>query len=422
MQLPLTSMVLALMLAGQLFSQTHHHEHDMKMDSSDMTAHHPHSSGTSVLPESSPMRMAMYHSGGWMFMLHGSAFVRYTNQGGLRGGHKLDAPNWGMVVAEREIETNGSLRLSAMLSLDPLTEGSNGYPLLFQTGESSNGTPLIDRQHPHDLFSELSVFYRHNFSGDVSAFVYGGCPGEPALGPPAFMHRPSAMYLPDAPIAHHWQDATHITFGVATGGITIHQFTLEGSAFNGTEPDENRYNFDTPQFSSFSGRISYAPTKEIALQFSNGYLKNPENNGRDVHRTTASVLYSREHSGNNSWSSAIVWGENRDATSGAQESLLLESAFTFMPYVASGRIELVQKTRRELGIAIDADAKETLTAFALGVSRVIWAASGLDMLGGVMGMMNIVPSGLRQFYGATPVSFELFLQIVPARRIAAAMH
>ena len=35
--------------------------------------------------------------------------------------------------------------------------GARGYPNLFATGEVANGRPLVDRQHPHDLFMELAA-------------------------------------------------------------------------------------------------------------------------------------------------------------------------------------------------------------------------------------------------------------------------
>src|SRR5204863_8412876 len=107
-----------------------------------------------------------------------------------------------------------------MLSVDPATVGKSGYPLLLQTDEAVNGLPLIDRQHPHDLFMELAATYNHPLGRDGgSVFLYAGLPGEPALGPPTFMHRFSGTEIPEAPISHHWLDSTHITFGVVTGGL-----------------------------------------------------------------------------------------------------------------------------------------------------------------------------------------------------------
>ena len=173
-------------------------------------------SGTSWLPDSSPMYGKMFMFGDDMLMLHGAIFPRYTNVSTRRGDDRIDAPNWIMGMYSHPLGDSTQIGGRLMMSLDPLTEGGRGYPLLFQTGESWHDQPLHDRQHPHDLFDELSMSLSQKFDHDFSAYIYFGYPGEPALGPPAFMHRPSAMDDPDAPIGHHWQDSTHITFGVAT--------------------------------------------------------------------------------------------------------------------------------------------------------------------------------------------------------------
>src|SRR5262245_44257651 len=225
------------------------HEHErmgMEMHSSINLADpmNREGSGTSWIPDSSPMYGRMFMFGENMLMLHGAIFPRYTNVSTRRGDDRIDAPNWFMGMFSRPLWNDAQFGSRLMMSLDPLTEQGRGYPLLFQTGESWNGQPLHDRQHPHDLFDELSFSVSQKFEHDLSAYVYFGYPGEPALGPPAFMHRPSAMDDPDAPIGHHWQDSTHITFGVATGGLQWRDLKIEGSIFTGREPDEDRYDFD----------------------------------------------------------------------------------------------------------------------------------------------------------------------------------
>ena len=225
-------------------------------------------SGTSWIPDSSPMYGRMFMFGDNMLMLHGAIFPRYTNVSTRRGDDRIDAPNWFMAMFSHPLGDSTQFGSRLMMSLDPLTEGGRGYPLLFQTGESWNGEALHDRQHPHDLFDELSFSLSQKFEHDLSAYIYFGYPGEPALGPPAFMHRPSAMDDPDAPISHHWQDSTHITFGVATAGLQWRDIKIEGSIFTGREPDDDRYDFDRPRFDSYSGRLSWNPdTKSGAAGF-----------------------------------------------------------------------------------------------------------------------------------------------------------
>jgi len=228
-------------------------------------------SGTAWLPDSSPIyaRMKMF-SDGSMLMAHGTAFLRYTGTGsdrdfsvaGKGSRQRADAPSMFMLMYAKPLTDNSQLGLRAMFSLDPLIERGWGYPLLYQSGESYGGQPMHDRQHPHDFISELAATYSYKFDDKNSVYFYAGYPGEPALGPVAYFHRPSAANNPDAPLGHHWQDASHITFGVLTAGYTHRKVKFEVSAFNGTEPDENRWAFDRPKLNSFSARLSFNPTKE----------------------------------------------------------------------------------------------------------------------------------------------------------------
>src|SRR5947209_11969048 len=280
--------------------------HQMSMQSSISIADpmSRESSGTAWVPDSTPIYGKMFMLGDDMLMLHGGAFPRYVNASTRRGDDRIDMPNWFMAMYSHSLGENAQLGFRGMMSLDPLIEGGRGYPLLFQTGESWKGQALHDRQHPHDLFDELSISYSQRLTNDFSAFAYFGYPGEPALGPPTFMHRLSAMDNPDAPISHHWQDSTHITFGVATLGAAWRNVKLEGSIFTGREPGENRYNFDEPRFDSYSGRVSWNPTKDVALQVSHGYLKGPEALEPDakLHRTTASIIYNHSLGTDANWS------------------------------------------------------------------------------------------------------------------------
>jgi hypothetical protein len=312
-------------------------------------------SGTAWNPDQTPMYMWMQHKGPWMLMYHGAAFGRYTSQnfnhsGGRGHAHAVDAPNWFMTMAQRNVGERGLLNLTLMVSLDPLTETRGGYPLLFQTGESYKGQPLIDKQHPHDLFSGLSVGYTHAFSKDVDLTAYLGYPGEPALGPVAFMHRISAMLNPDAPLSHHWTDATHITYGVATLGLRYKQFKLEGSNFTGREPNEFRYGFDKPRADSWAGRLNWNPTPTLALQVSRAFIKSPEDlhPGENVTRTTASVLHSRTWGDHRYIASSLVWGMNEGHSAHAEHAVLAETNLTLGRPTFYGRYEFVQKDSEEL--------------------------------------------------------------------------
>ncbi len=252
-------------------------------------------SGTSRLPanEGGHHGVHINPGGGWALMLHGYVTAVTSKQTGPRGDDKSYAQSMVMLSAEHDLGDKAHLQLRTMFSLEPLMKHS-GYPNLFATGETAQGLPLVDRQHPHDLFMELAAKVDVNVGASgTKLFLYGGPVGEPALGPSAFMHRRSAKYNPEAPITHHWFDSTHISYGVVTAGLSTRKFQLEASAFRGREPDERRWNIETPKLDSWSVRGTWNPSPRWALQLSHGRLKEPEElePGINEKRTIASVHY-----------------------------------------------------------------------------------------------------------------------------------
>jgi hypothetical protein len=403
-----------------------HAEHGMTMQSSVNLADpmSRESSGTSWVPDSTPMYGHMWMFGDDMLMLHGGIFPRYTNVSTRRGDDRIDAPNWLMGMFSSRIAglgENTQLGFRAMMSLDPLTEQGRGYPLLFQSGETWHDQPLHDRQHPHDLFDELSLTLSQKVIDDFSAYLYFGYPGEPALGPPTFMHRLSAMDNPDAPIGHHWQDSTHVTFGVATAGLQWSRYggiKIEGSAFTGREPDEHRYDFDRPRFDSFSGRVSWNPTQNLAVQVSHGYIKSPEalEPGVKRHRTTASAIYNQPLGHDANWSTSFVWGQNNDSGE-TTESFLLESNYQRGRDTVYARWERVEKSGHELVLArSDFDEIFPVNAATIGYVRDLSHGNNIDIGLGGQFTVNIWPNELDRYYGDGPgYAFEFFLRIRPSQ-------
>jgi len=219
-------------------------------------------SGKRWLPDTTPHFGVHATFGEWQTMYHALFNVVYDHQGGPRGADKTFLNGMFMAMAQRPVG-EGTWGLRAMLSPDPFM-GKNGYPLLFATGETADGqSHLIDRQHPHELFMELATTYSYAFNKNSSVYVYAGLPGEPALGPSAFMHRTSGMDIPEAPITHHWLDSTHITFGVLTAGVVLDTWKFEASAFRGREPDQHRYDIEAPKLDSYSGPHFLEPNSGI---------------------------------------------------------------------------------------------------------------------------------------------------------------
>lgn len=378
-------------------------------------------SGTGWMPDSTPMYGYMVHSKKWMYMFHGNIFARYNKQDifgvGTRGDEKFDAVSWLMGMGQRKVGTKGLFRFSAMMSLDYIF-GGNGYPLLFQTGESWKGKPLVDRQHPHDLISELSVSYAHMINRNADVFLYLGYPGEPALGSGAFMHRVSSLYGPDAPLSHHWNDGTHITFGVITGGVRLGKFKLEASSFTGREPDENRLDFDKPLLDSYSGRLSFNPNSNWAFQVSQGFVKSPEaiRPLENVNRTTASAIYSKPLSRNSFFNATALWGLN--AGHARENAALLEGVFVKGRMGLFGRYEYVQKSIEELDLnekAFEHDAKFDINALTIGFSYDIIKSDAFNMALGTQGTYYSADNRLSVLYGKHPVSGQIFLRLYPPR-------
>ena len=381
-------------------------------------------SGTGWLPDESPVNGYMMHSGKWMYMIHYNLFLRYTHQDvtgkGQRGDEKWDAPNWFMFMGQRKAGERGLFHFNTMLSLDPLTEGGSGYPLLFQTGESWHNKPLVGRQHPHDLFSELSVSYSYALNKKADVFVYLGYPGEPASGSVVFMHRPSALTNPDAPIGHHWNDATHITFGVATLGIRYGIFKIEGSSFTGREPDEDRYGFDKARFDSWSGRISASPSKSWIFQASHGFIKSPEalHPGENINRTTASANYSMMAGDEKFFNATILWGINQIADHSAENTVCAEGALTSGRMSAYFRYEWIQKSGEELdltGEGFGDNSLFTIHAGTIGAGfDVVRSHAANIAIGGQVSMYH-ADERLDNLYGKNPLAAEVYIRIYPPR-------
>jgi hypothetical protein len=366
-------------------------------------------SGTSWQPEAAPVEAIHAQFGEWTTMTHGFVNFIYDDQGGPRGDTKTFATSMLMAMAQRPLDNGDTLGLRGMISTDPFW-GKGGYPLLLQTGETANGTtPLVDRQHPHDLFMELAATYSHRLTESSSVFGYFGLPGEPALGPPAFMHRFSGQDNPEAPITHHWLDSTHISYGVVTLGLIQGPFKIEGSAFRGREPDQNRLDLETGKLDSASVRLSWNPTREWALQVSRGHIHSPEQLHPDenIERTTASAIYHRDV-GAARWQSTAAWGRNASSHGGSADAWLLESAISFSrTHTFFARAERADKTE----LFPPAEDKFTVGKLSAGYIFDLRLASHLKAGIGGLASRYSLPGSLDSTYGSDPTSYMLFARL-----------
>jgi len=381
------------------------------------------STGTSWLPDSSPVHGAFTRRGPWDLMVHGSLFLNRSDWrvDGDRQSKKSDvsSTDWLMAKASRDLGEKGKLLLRAMASLDPLTVGGGGYPLLFQTGESRKGRRLVDHQHPHDFLGELAAAVSYSVSSEDTFFLYVGLPGEPALGPPSYLHRPSAQGNPLAPLGHHWQDATHISFGVATAGWRSKNYKLEVSAFTGREPDEHRWDIDKPKFDSVSVRHSLNPIRDLAIQGSVGFIKSPDRLEPKDNETRAnmSIIYNRALADKKNWATTLTYGGNAHVTRRVspphthfQKAALLETEFFTPRWSVHGRLEYVEKFAWQLGLAaLDRQAMVLVRAATLGASRAIFDSKNHHVAIGLQGTVYGSDIASRPLYGPAPYQINTFL-------------
>lgn len=372
-------------------------------------------SGTSWLPDETPMRGQMRTRGSWTTMFHGDLFLQAIDARGLRGGTQAGSVNWFMLTAQHA-DKQSALTLRGMFSAEALTVGRCGFPDLGQSGESCRGNALHDRQHPHDFFMELGVDYRRAVSSSVAWQLYGGPSGDPALGPSAFPHRPSAMPDLVAPISHHWLDSTHVSFGVITAGVYGRRWKVEASAFNGREPDDRRFNIDLAPLDSHSARVWWMPTRQWAVQVSAGRLRAVEaradGSREDQTRITASATYHRSTNGR-LWATTMAWGRNQ-GDGVATNAALAETAIELSTRdVIFGRGEWVAKSARDLALESgDGDATFQLSKARAGYTRWLRAGSGLHVGVGIAAGWLFVPASLAPAYGGrAPVEFSVFVQV-----------
>jgi hypothetical protein len=245
--------------------------------------------------------------------------------------------------------------------------------------------------------------------------------GEPALGPVTFLHRASADENPAAPLSHHLQDSTHISFGVVTTGFVVGKFKVEASAFNGREPGEERWDIQLAALDSWSVRGSVAPTRNWTAQYSYGYLVKPEAlEPGDQTRQTASVSYNRPFTRGN-WANTFIWGRRHKELAGkTQNSYVFESTVNFLAKnYAYTRLELVDKD--ELfpdvlfpDVPLLSAQSFRIGAFTFGGVRDLWQTEKFQLgLGGDVTFYS-KPAVLDPFYGVNPVSFHVFLRVRPA--------
>jgi hypothetical protein len=374
--------------------------------------------GQEPAPHEHTMPMPMPADGNaWMFMQDGVVWGLVNHQGSPRGGDEIRVPNWWMGMAAKKAGRS-QWTLTSMFSLDPATVGEGGYREIFQAGEAIDGQPVIDRQHPHDFFMQLAAVWRIGVTDRTGVTLAGGPVAEPALGPVAFMHRASAAEMPLAPLGHHTFDSTHIAFGAVTAAIDHGPFVLEGSVFNGREPDQHRWDLEFGKLDSASARLWFKPSAAWEVQVSTGRLKEPEElEPGNVERTTASASWASLN-GAHMTAITVAYGVNQ-TDHGTRHAMLAEMTRRRGAVAGFGRFELLQP---EIATLLHdpppihnapGHDRPGLAAFTAGGVRDVMNWRGFEgALGGAV-TVYAVPEVLRSSYGTHPASFQLFFRLRP---------
>lgn len=344
----------------------------------------------------------------WQWHMDANVFAGYNYQRReFTDFDEFESQNWLMTMLTKTFSTGSTIQAIGMFSLEPFTLRKIGSPQVFQTGETFNGAPLIDYQHPHDLLMNLGAEYTH-LAGSTTITLTAHAVGPAPIGPRVFMHRPSAASNPQSPLSHHHLDATHVTPGVVSIGVARSGFSVEAGAFRGREPDEDRLDLDTAALDSYSARLSWAggPWR---LQVSGADLKTPERKSPyDASRITASAEYINGHG--LAWMAAF--GQNREVF-GNLEAYLIEAAKRSGRHEFYTRAELVQKDILDAGFhpigVAHVHRPSRVGAMTVGYVRDLSARRwGSFAVGGdVTGYR--VPSNLAESYGS-PVSLHLFVR------------
>lgn len=384
-------------------------------------------SGTAWVPDSTPMRAAHAAPGAWRLMLMGSAFGQLDHQTTLRGDTQLGLLDWEMLMAMRST-AGGTLRLTAMTSIEALVLGERGYPELLQTGNFERNARIANWQHPHDLVGELSATYDRSLSGRVAASLYVAAVGEPAIGPVSYRHRQSSALNPMAPLSHHALDMTHVSNGVATIGIYTKMLKLEGSAFNAREPDNYRFDidYDRARLDSYSGRATFVQSN-VAVSAWAGYVYAHDRLEDAIGMQRYGTSVSTQVGG---WSTTVAYGydvhhhgsrihSHGDAnakTYNVATAFLAESSIPISgAWAAHGRFEQVDKNADELGF-FGGDLMQSfkIRPVTLGLSYSLPSLGDASIAIGGQATVTLLPKDLESTYRTRqPKGFVAYVNLRP---------
>jgi len=362
-----------------------------------------------------------------MLMVQGNAFAVQSIESGPRGRSALSSPNMIMADLGSSLGDSHYVNLDFMGTFELWTFPDEGYPELLQIGEEQkNGAPFLDAQHPHNspiMGLTLSDTIRLNDDSKDHLKLHFSPRGESGDGPIAFMHRPTGMANPDAPLGHHIaQDVGHISSTVFGASLRLSDWTLEASAFDGEEPNPTSTGLSLGTPNSYSFRLARAFTPSLTAMTSVAYVKSPEHDDPNlpfVLRYSASV-YTEGKLGDCALHTASIVGlilkyDHADTLFSFGEEFLLEKNRSLI----FGRIEALQRTPDELEVPSSGSPNDGqwIGAITGGYTHRIFqsvsdAPNAFHLSLGGSATMDLLPSSFAEAYGSrTPWTGKLFLRI-----------
>lgn len=366
--------------------------------------------------------LAMENMSMGMWMVHGNAFFVQTIAEGPRARNRFAVPNMMMTDAGHTVGDRHYLNVNFMATFEKWTFPKDGYPELLQIGErNEDDQPYIDGQHPHSSpIMGLTISDTIRLGGGKDHLkVYFAPRGQTTEGPIAFMHRPTGMINPDAPLGHHiGQDVSHITSTVFGTSLGLGRTRIEASTFYGREPEPSKVDLPLGTPNSYAGRLIYEFSDDVQAMASASYVKEPEPHDptlEKIYRYSASA-YSR-HDLSSGWMlhHSFVFGLTNfyDNTS-ALRSFLDEFWFhSNSKHNYWGRIEVLERTPNELAIPVTAGGNDPhwITALTAGYTYDFMKFDGSKIGAGVSVTKNFLPSEFRNTYGGDPWSGRFFVQL-----------
>jgi hypothetical protein len=355
-----------------------------------------------------------------MTMVQANAFVVGNQSEGPRAQNKIAAPNMFMLDYGLSLGDRNYANVDLMLTFEKWTFPKSGYPLLTQVGEENEDhAPFIDAQHPHSSpIMGLTFWDKFSFGESSYLKLFLSPRGEATDGPVAFMHRQSGQPNPDAPLGHHiGQDVGHITSSVIGAEYRRNKTTFEISTFRGEEPQPTQVDLPISGPDSYAARLTHQLSHEIYAMASVAYVKRPEAHDADldhIWRYSFSMYTNAKFDSGWLFHDAFIYGlVNYYDHAGALNSFLYEAALNKERNTLWGRLEAVERTPDELGIAQSNDRAtgRYVELFTLGFTRALVQHNDSEFSVGASMTKNFLPIDYQRDYGGNPLTGRIFAEV-----------